>query len=33
MKITEFKLNRLNDYAAEKELEVKDNPFLRHLSA
>jgi hypothetical protein len=28
MKITEFKLNRLNDYAAAKELEAKENPFI-----
>ena len=29
MKISEFNLNRLNDYVAKKEMEVKDNPFLR----
>ncbi len=29
MKISDFKLNRLNDYVIEKELEVKGNPFLR----
>lgn len=28
MKITDFNLNRLNDYVAMKELEAKDNPFL-----
>lgn len=27
MKISEFKFNRLNDYAAAKELEAMDNPF------
>jgi len=29
MKLTEFKLNRLDDFAAEKEKEVKGDPFLR----
>ena len=28
MKITEFKLSRLNDYVTEKENEVKKNPFI-----
>lgn len=29
MKISEFKFNRLNDYAAEKELMMKEDPFFR----
>ncbi len=29
MKVSEFKQNRLDDFAAEKEKEVKDNPFIR----
>jgi len=29
MKISEFKLNRLNDFVKEKEIELIDTPFLR----
>lgn len=29
MKVSEFKLNRLDDFVAEREKEVMDNPFLR----